>query len=88
MKNQKISKWGIYVINSSAETAFIDLAFFSLLCWRRKHIPVMNRKSVVVMWMNLEPVIQSEVDQKDKNKYHIYVESRKMVRMSLFVGQE
>ena len=48
----------------------------------------MNRKSVVVMWMNLEPVIQSEVDQKDKNKYHIYVESRKMVRMSLFVGQE
>ena len=48
----------------------------------------MNRKSVVEMWMNLEPVIQSEVDQKDKNKYHIYVESRKMVQMSLFVGQE
>ena len=28
MKNQKISKWGVCVINASAETAFIDLAFF------------------------------------------------------------
>ena len=28
MKNQKISKWDIYAINSSAETAFIDLVFF------------------------------------------------------------
>ena len=26
-------------------------------------------KSVVVMWMNLEPVIQSEVSQEEKNKY-------------------
>ena len=31
-------------------------------------------------WMNLEPVIQSEVSQKEKEKYHIlthiYMESR------------
>ena len=27
--------------------------------------------SFVVMWMNLESVIQSEVNQKEKNKYHI-----------------
>ena len=27
--------------------------------------------SFVVMWMNLEFVIQSEVSQKEKNKYHI-----------------
>jgi len=26
----------------------------------------------VVRWMNLEPLIQSEVSQKEKNKYHIY----------------
>ena len=26
-------------------------------------------ESVVVRWMNLEPVIQSEVRQKEKNKY-------------------
>ena len=34
-----------------------------------------------VKWMNLESVIQSEVSQKEKNKYHIltiYMESRKM----------
>ena len=28
-------------------------------------------KTVVVRWMNLEPVIQNEVSQKEKNKYHI-----------------
>ena len=26
-------------------------------------------KSVLVRWMNLEPVIQSEVSQKEENKY-------------------
>ena len=33
-------------------------------------------ESVLVRWMNLKPVIQSEVSQKEKNKYcvltHIY----------------
>ena len=28
-------------------------------------------ESVLVMWINLEPVIQSEVSQKEKNKYRI-----------------
>ena len=27
--------------------------------------------SVLMMWMNLEPIIQSEVSQKEKVKYHI-----------------
>ena len=27
-------------------------------------------ESVLIRWMNLEPIIQSEVSQKDKNKYH------------------
>ena len=30
-------------------------------------------ESVVVRWMNLEPVTQSEVSQKEKNKYHILI---------------
>ena len=38
-------------------------------------------ESVLMRWMKLEPVIQSEVSQKEKNKYcklmHIYTESRK-----------
>ena len=28
-------------------------------------------ESIEVMWMNLEPIIQSEVSQKEKNKYCI-----------------
>ena len=28
-------------------------------------------ESVLVRWMNLEPIIQSEVSQKEKDKYHI-----------------
>ena len=49
-------------------------------------------ESVLMRWMNLEPIIQSEVSQKEKDKYHIlthiYMESRKMVLMNLFAGQE
>ena len=46
-------------------------------------------------WMDLESVIQSEVSQKEKNKYrmltYIYVESKKkkkMVLKNLRAGQE
>ena len=48
----------------------------------------------VVRWMDLESVIQSEVSQKEKNKYHmlthIYMESKKknMVLKNLGTGQE
>ena len=28
-------------------------------------------ESVLMIWMNLEPIIQSEVTQKEKDKYHI-----------------
>ena len=28
-------------------------------------------ESVLMRWMNLEPIVQSEVSQKGKNKYHI-----------------
>ena len=44
-----------------------------------EYYSVMKRNKIgsfVVMWMNLESVIQSEVSQKEKNKYfilmHIY----------------
>ena len=37
-------------------------------------------ESVLMRWMNLGPIIQSEVSQKEKEKYHIlthiYMESR------------
>ena len=41
-------------------------------------------------WMNLEPIIQSEVSQKEKDKYiltHIYG-TRRMVLKNLFTGQQ
>ena len=43
-----------------------------------------------MMWMYLKSVIDSEVSQKEKNKYHgnIYMKPRKMVLMNLFAGQE
>ena len=28
-------------------------------------------ESVLVIWMKIEPIMQSEVCQKEKNKYHI-----------------
>ena len=28
-------------------------------------------ESVLIRWMNLEPITQSEVSQKEKDKYHI-----------------
>ena len=43
-------------------------------------------------WMNLNPIAQDEVSQKEKDKYHvlmlIYMESRKVVMMNLFAGQQ
>ena len=47
-------------------------------------------ESVLMRWMNLEPVIQNEVSQKEKDKYRILMhmcESRKMVPKNLFAGQ-
>ena len=40
---------------------------------------------VLMMWMNLEPIIQSEVSQKEKTNI-IYMQSRKMVLINLFSG--
>ena len=49
-------------------------------------------ESILMRWMNLEPITQSEVSQKEKDKYciltHIYMESRKMVLMNLFARQQ
>ena len=43
-----------------------------------------------MMWMKLEPIIQSEVIQKEKHQYSIlmYMEFSKMVTMTLYVRQQ
>ena len=48
-------------------------------------------ESVLMSSMNLEPIIQNEVSQKEKDKYHILMnikESRKMILKNLFTGQQ
>ena len=48
-------------------------------------------ESVLMRWMKLEPIIRSEVSQKEKHQYsiltHIY-EFIKMVMMTLYVRQQ
>ena len=47
--------------------------------------------SFVVIWMNIESVIQSEVSQKEENKHHLLMHVygvQKMVLMNLFAGTE
>ena len=43
-------------------------------------------------WIKLEPIIQSELGQKEKHQYsiltHIYIEFRKMVTMTLYARQQ
>ena len=49
-------------------------------------------ESVLMRWMKLEPIIQSEVSQKQKHQYsiptHIYMEFRKMAMMTLNARQQ
>ena len=47
-------------------------------------------ESVLMRWMNLEPVTQSEVSQRKANTvyYCIYMEFRKMVPIILHAGSE
>ena len=49
-------------------------------------------ESVLMRWMKLEHIIQSEVSQKDKDHYsiltHIYMEFRRMVTITLYAKQK
>ena len=62
-----------------------------LLCHKRNTFELL-----LMRWMNLEPIIQNEVRQKEKGKYrilkhiyiYIYMQSRKMVLKNLLTGQQ
>ena len=45
-------------------------------------------ESVLVTWMNLEPAIESEMSEREKQILYINMESRKMALMNLFAGKE
>ena len=48
-------------------------------------------ESVLMRWMNLEPIIQSDVSQKEKDKYRILTHTfgiQKILLFILFTGQQ
>ena len=55
-------------------------------------------EAVLMRWMKLEPIIQSEVSQKEKHQYSIlmqytrisiqYMEFRKMVTITMYARQQ
>ena len=46
-------------------------------------------ESVLMRWMKLEPIIQSEVSQKEKYQYHILTDIYgKMVMITLYARQQ
>ena len=48
-------------------------------------------ESILMRWMNLEPIIHSEVSQKENDRYCILkhtMESRKIKLKNLFTGQQ
>ena len=45
-------------------------------------------ESVLMRWMNLDPLIQGEVKEGHLTSTHIYMDSRRMVPMNLFSEQQ
>ena len=48
-------------------------------------------ESILMRWMKLESIIQSEVSQKEKHQYRIlmyYMELRKMIMMTLYMTHQ
>ena len=48
-------------------------------------------RPLVAIWMDLEIILLSEVNQTEKEKFHVislYVDSKNMTQMSLFAKQE
>ena len=41
--------------------------------YTREYYSAIKRNEIVEMWMDLESVLQSEVSQKEKNKYRILI---------------
>ena len=46
-----------------------------------------NKKNALMRWMNLEPIIQSEVSQKGKDEYHILKHRKAIPKNAQTTGQ-
>ena len=45
-------------------------------------------ESVLMRWMNLEPITRREISQKNISYINKYTKSRKLVLINLFAGQQ
>ena len=67
MQKEEIKKWQEYTYTQWSITQY-----YSVLLSHKKN----SFESVLMRWMKLEPIIQSEVSQKEKHQYsiltHIY----------------
>ena len=72
------TQWNItqpYIHNEILLSHIHTMEYYSALKWKAF-------ESVLMRGMNLEPIIQSEISQKEKDKYcilSVYMESRKRV---------
>ena len=76
-------------VNSAVHVSFLIMVFSGYM--PSSGIAKRNKfESVLLRWMNLEPVTQSEVSQKEKKVLYInaYMESRKMVLINPFAGRD
>ena len=66
---------------SDAEHLFMGLLTICMLLWKNLCLVIKRNtfESSLVKCMNLEPVIQSEVSQKEKSKYHVLMHIYRMV---------
>ena len=84
-------------INYSAFSLFFTchlVLFFFLTLYTMEYYSAIKKnifESVLMRWMKLKPIIQSEVSQKEKHQYsiltHIY-EIQKMVTITLYARQQ
>ena len=63
-----------------------------LLSYKKKKKKKSAFESVLMRWMKLEPIIQSEVSHKKKHQYsilrYIYMRFRNMVMITLYARQQ
>ena len=75
-KNYTMTKWDLFQVCKASSTFKNQLIYLISRLKKKNYMTIsaIKRNEIVPfaeMWIDLETVIQSEVSQKEKNKYHI-----------------